>query len=187
MTRHIRISIALILSIFLFHAVQAQKSSKPAKIDGWKTYKDKSFTLQYPPDWIIRGGEEGIVITILKPITEEAIASGFASINVVKEDLSGGTYTLEEYIRLNIDNLKRVYEGIEVKERPVYKMGKHRFAEIYYSITHEDISLRLTQRIFITQDYGWIVTYGGMVDADSDYYLKFIKEGLRMMETFRLK
>jgi hypothetical protein len=185
MKTHLRLSIALFLSIIFVVTLQAQSSGKVA---GWKTFKHKSFSIQYPQEWNVDAEQDGnVIVMFTNPVTDDALASGLASVNVLKEDLLGGSYTLEEYYELNLGKLKKSFEDVEIMTEVDNSANGHDYKEISYSFQYEGITLRLTQRIYISDGFGWVLTFGGMYSDTEDYYKMFKKDGFRIMDTFRLK
>jgi hypothetical protein len=167
---------------------EGEKMTEIAKIEGFKGYDNAEYTFQYPETWTLDEKKEGsIQIKLMNPVTEEAVAPGLASINLVKEDLQGQTLTLDQYLDMSLNNLKKQMESVSIATKTEKKVNGRTCKEVVYSFNMEGMEMKLVQRLYIVGGNGWVVTYGGVVMDGSDFYESFLAEGTKIIDSWGFK
>lgn len=165
------------------------KLAEIARIDGWKTFEGPGFELQYPEAWGLDAEAEGnILVKLMNPRIDEGDEPGLASINVVKEDLRGNTLSLDEYLKMSLDNLKKQMDGVNIDTQKDKTVNGLPCKEVVYSFEMEGMKMKLMQRIYVRSGSGWVITYGGvMLDEENNFYDKFLADGSKILDTFGVK
>jgi hypothetical protein len=161
--------------LFLVTNVWAQTKPAVAKMPtenyptaGWKSYHDstKGFALQYPTSWDADNTRENTPLFLFSPLKENDDFRENFNIQV-----GGGGGTLDEYIKLNINDLKSSIKNFKIiSQRKLIYNGNSAF-EIVFTGGLETVSfpLRWKQRYVLTDRGSFVVTYSTVAGKTDDH------------------
>jgi len=135
-----------------------------------KTYtnSEQGFSCQYPAEWDLLPGSQGIIVSFAAPMTNEN--GGMTGINITKAGLPGNPQmTFEDYVKQVETHLKNIVGSYE-------KLDEHSFTTAgvpavlrTYTFDMEGTAFKASQAYLLKENTVYAISYGGIKDSYTRY------------------
>lgn len=135
---------------------------------GKVTYAKKDYQLQYPTTWHLdTTGIMGAELFVFSPLTDTADKFS-ENVNLLIQDLKGQQIDLKAYKKISDDQFAQVQDG-KVEESAIIKAGTKEYFRATYSMTQQNIHLRVTSICYIKNEKAYLLTYTALANTYEQY------------------
>jgi len=172
--------------IFLFLVfaltIPTWAQDQPGDAD-WKTLTTEEFEIKYPADWSLdQSGQMGTSF-ILMSLASDSSDLFRENVNLVIQDLSGLSLTLDKYVELSTQQIQRLAtngkiiqsERIEKKELAYHKM--------VYTADQGIYKLQFVQYYWIIGEQAYVLT----LTCSQDQFAAYQEVGMTILDSFSIK
>jgi len=148
----------------------------------FQTFKflEHGFKIDYHPHWNI-GEFPGTLLAFLSPLVgpEDQYRE---NLNITREELPNANISLEHYINLSIEQLKRGLTNFRLLESSsAASLAKGKAYKLIYNGTSGIFYLKFMQIFTIMDNLVYIFTY----TAENNHYDEFLDDAKKMIKSFR--
>ncbi len=144
------------------------------------TSPEYNFSIKYPSDWQMVKPEQGAVVVFLSP-KENDLDTFQANVNVVVQDLSAQSMTLEQYAKLALDQLTGTFKDVDVVENAPTTVGKLSGHKLVYAAQGESPLKIMT--VMVLQDD---VAYSIFFTSEFNKFDQYVAQINDVVNSFRL-
>lgn len=106
------------------------------------------------------------------------------NLNVVMEPTNGVDVTLDEYVRLSVEQLKQYFTNMTVTEnKTITTTHGQQYHKLMYTASMNGYDLQFEQRYISTADYTYVLTF----TAEQSQYNSYKERGGKILDSFKLK
>ncbi len=106
------------------------------------------------------------------------------NMNVVMEPTNGVDVTLEEYVRLSIEQLKQYFGTMAITEnKTITQKNGQQYHKLMYTTSMNGFDLQFEQRYISTADYTYVLTF----TAEQSQYNAYKEKAGKILDSFKLK
>lgn len=143
-------------------------------IEGFHVYEnpEAGIRIQYPENWDKKEGENGAAFIIPKDPGDSAYYEGF---NLLFEQMHGIKMSLDEYLEITIDGMKKYMPGFELIESSETTLGGHPACQMLYLGIHEAIEMKFFSMFALRKGNIYALSFNtrsGQFDAYKETYEK---------------
>lgn len=124
--------------------------------EDWKTFKNETYSIQYPEKWILDTSKQGIEFFL----TKEKISNKMISnVNLLIQNLAGQNIDLEKYIEITEGQVTTyIPEGKMITNQKRTK-GNHESYELVYSGNMQGNQVVIKQYIWLVKEKAYVLTF----------------------------
>lgn len=156
--------------------------AKPAP--PWDSVITPEFVLAHPPVWKAEKKAEGNLQLLVVPLGTQG---GQVSLNLVRENLPQAQMALATYVDLSLQSLEKATEGFKLENSHDLTFGGRNYREVVFTFQSGGRHMRFLQRITVTSSQAWILTFGGLVSPERDFFTEFRGEAIKIVNSFVLR
>lgn len=146
----------------------------------FKVYENSDFQIHYPANWDLSIGQEGTECAVLSPQSSEDDPFR-ENVNVLKSDLKGASYTLDQIVKENIKTSgNKGFEFISVEK---YKKDALEYQILSIRGAQQGYFFDVKQIFAVHKGYLYLVTYTA-IENDLETYKK---DADKVLKSFKLK
>lgn len=135
---------------------------------GKQTLARNGYQLQYPTTWRIdTTGIMGAELFVFSPLTDTADKFS-ENVNLLIQDLKGQQIDLKAYKQISDEQFAQVTDG-KVEESEIIKAGTKEYFRATYSMTQQNLQLKVTSICYIKNEKAYLVTYTALADTYEQY------------------
>jgi hypothetical protein len=143
-------------------------------IEGFAVYENKDFTLriQYPGNWEKKEGDNGVAFIIPGKNTDNGAYNGC---NLLFEKMHGLKLSLEKYIEVTLEGMKKYMPGFKLLTSSEYTLGGHPAYQMTYTASQETIDMKSMSIFTIRNDKVYALSFNalpGDFETNQDTYKK---------------
>ncbi|MBN2531403.1 MAG: hypothetical protein JXB88_00855 [Spirochaetales bacterium] len=127
---------------------------------------DAGIRIQYPENWDIKEGDNGVAFLIPKENTGTVLYEGF---NLLYEKMYGIEMSLEKYLEITIDGMKKYMPGFTLIESSESTLGGHPACRIIYLGTHESMEMKFFSMFAIRKGFVYALSFNTLSDQFDAY------------------
>lgn len=153
-----------------------------AQNPGWTPFYHRDYTIVYPSNWELdTSGQMRTSFFLFSPVTGEK--DDFKeNVNLMIQDLSQYPATLDQYIKLTVDQIASM-EDIYMKKNERKKAGNRSFQHLVYSGSQGGYDLVFEQYIWVIHKEAFVLTF----TCQESMYETYREIGQKVMNSFRIK
>lgn len=135
---------------------------------GKQTIARNGYQIQYPTTWHLdTTGIMGAELFVFSPLTDTADKFS-ENVNLLIQDLKGQQIDLKAYKKISDDQFAQVQDG-KVEESAIIKAGTKEYFRATYSMTQQNIHLRVTSICYIKNEKAYLLTYTALANTYEQY------------------
>ena len=149
-----------IVPLFFLGCGQSNNDSdEHSKIEGWETFSDADYSIQYPADWTLNNqGSMGTSFFIFAPLDKES--NQFReNINLLIQDLSGLNLDLDSYVKISEEQIEKLVSNLKMFESSRKKANGSEFHKFVYDGSQGVLKLHIKQYVWLKDEKAYILTY----------------------------
>ena len=174
-----------ILSIILPLSSCAQTEGKPQKeiIDGWKSFTENNYSIQYPNDWELdKSGQLGTSFVLLSPFSSQQDKFK-ENVNLLIQDISGYDLTLDQYVEISDSQIKKMATDGKLIESKRIKADGFESQKVIYKANQQGFNLKFEQVYWVIGDNAYVLT----LSCEETQFENYQKIGEKILNSFTIK
>ncbi len=140
---------------------------------------DYQIKISYPKDWIPNENLPDIIVAFSATSASDNFQE---NINLVMNDVSAQSPTLEEFTKSAIENLQMAFQDIEIIESGSAKLSGNNAQKIVYTATSGELSLKVMQISAVKDGISYTWSYV----AEENSYNDYISDVQKMIDSFEI-
>ncbi|EDP71541.1 hypothetical protein FBALC1_03617 [Flavobacteriales bacterium ALC-1] len=148
--------------------------------DEWQTLEQDNYSISYPKDWVSSDEKpQPSVLFLLKAPENSQKEDLFReSINLVSEPLGGQTLSIEDYVKISLDQIMAQIPSAEIKSNKETKLGDEDAREVVWSADFGNgMVLQFKQVYIINNGTAYVLTFSSTT-SEYDAYDEVVNKTL---------
>lgn len=144
----------ILLVTVLNHTAYGQTSKNQSN---WKTLTENNYTVKYPDNWELnQSGQLGTSFILFSPLSSEKDKFR-ENVNLLVQDLTGLNLDLDQYVKLSLDQIKKVTTTPQSIESNRINNNNVRYQKVIYTAKQGTFDLKIEQYYWVENDKAYVL------------------------------